>query len=160
MVLHPPPGGVPYGSKGSLDPGTVAARLDPPQFGDGVAGDRRSKNKRGSQPGLCRPRLEVDADNQAPSRLDLFVVTKGRAGELVLDEAVFDGGNGAALFENLHHVAGNRGFQPVGQRLDVVRAAERVDDVGNAGFMRQDLLRAQGKMGRFLGGQAVRFVPG
>ena len=48
----------------------------------------------------------------------------------------------------------------VGQRLDEVRAAERVGDPGDAGLVGEDLLGAQRERGRLLAGQRERLVPG
>ena len=46
----------------------------------------------------------------------------------------------------------------VGQRLDVVGAGERVDRVGRAGLVGDDLLGAQRDLGGALGGQRERLV--
>ncbi len=48
----------------------------------------------------------------------------------------------------------------VGERLDEVRAAQRVGDPGHAGFVGQDLLGAQRERRGFLAGQRERLVPG
>src|SRR3712207_7724177 len=46
----------------------------------------------------------------------------------------------------------------VGERLDEVRAGERVDRVGHAGLVREDLLGAQGDPRGVLGRQRERLV--
>ena len=46
----------------------------------------------------------------------------------------------------------------VGERLDVVRAAERIDDVRNAGLVGEHLLRAERDLHRFFGRQRQRLV--
>ena len=51
-----------------------------------------------------------------------------------------------------------RRFDLVGERLDEVGAGERVDGVGGAGLVREDLLRAQGDLGGALGRQRERLV--
>ena len=48
----------------------------------------------------------------------------------------------------------------VGQLLDMVAAAHRVGRAGDAAFVRDDLLRAQGQPRGFFGGQPERFVLG
>ena len=50
------------------------------------------------------------------------------------------------------------GLDPVGERLDVPGAAERVGHVGHAGLLHQHLLGAQGDLGRLVGGQRQRLV--
>ena len=49
-------------------------------------------------------------------------------------------------------------FHLARQRLDEVRPAERIDDVGDAALVRDDLLRAQRDGRRFLGRQRQRLV--
>ena len=49
-------------------------------------------------------------------------------------------------------------FHVARQPLDEVRAAERIDDVGDAALVRDDLLRAQRDRRRFLGRQRQRLV--
>ena len=52
------------------------------------------------------------------------------------------------------------GLDPVGQRLDVPRAAERVGDVGDAGLLHDHLLRAQRDLGGLLARQREHLVEG
>ena len=49
-------------------------------------------------------------------------------------------------------------FDFVGQFFDGVGAADRVHGVGDAGFVGDDLLRAQGEQRGVLGGKGERFV--
>ncbi len=52
------------------------------------------------------------------------------------------------------------GLHPVGQRLDVPGAAQRVGDVGHAGLLRQHLLGPQRDLAGLLAGQGERLVEG
>ena len=47
-----------------------------------------------------------------------------------------------------------------GEALDVVRAGERIDDLGHAGLLREDELRVPGDAGTEVGGEPERFVEG
>jgi hypothetical protein len=49
-------------------------------------------------------------------------------------------------------------FHPVGQRFDKVRAAERIDRIGDAALLSNDLLGAQSDGDGFFGGERQRFV--
>ena len=53
-----------------------------------------------------------------------------------------------------------RGGDRVGQALDVIAAAERVDDMGDAGFLGEDQLGVASDPGRSRRRQAKRFVEG
>ena len=61
----------------------------------------------------------------------------------------------ASIFANV--IAG-AALDFVGERFDEIRAAERIGGVGDAGFVRDDLLRAQGDRGGGFGGQRPGFV--
>src|SRR5437764_1077367 len=66
----------------------------------------------------------------------------------------------AAHAVDLLDVAPGRGLDLVGEALDEVRPRKRVDGVGCAGLVGQDLLGAEGELGRLLGGQAEGLVEG
>ena len=114
-------------ARGALDLASLGGRIEPVQL------DRL-------------PRLaaeDVHTDDRALARLDLLLPAERRRLDLALDEALLDGRDGAAdLVDPLDQLPRAR-LELVGQRLDVVRAAERVDGRGRAAFRLQDLLRAQ-----------------
>ena len=100
----------------------------------------------------------VDADDRAVVLVDLALVAEGGVGDLALEEAVLDGGEDAAEVLDLAEVGVGLGFGVVGQLLDEVAAAERVDGVGDAGLVGDDLLGAQGEACGLLAGQGERLV--
>src|SRR5438876_4030084 len=100
----------------------------------------------------------VDADDDALARLDLLLVPECGLLDLVLDEAPLDRRDRSAeLVDSLDQLP-RLGLQLVGQRLDEVRAAERIGAVGAARLRCEDLLRAQRDLGRTLRRQRKRFV--
>ncbi len=100
----------------------------------------------------------VHADDHALTALDLLLPVEGGALDLVLHQALLDRRDRAAdLVDPCDQLGGAR-LELVGQRLDVVRAAERVGGVGRAGLGLQDLLRAQRDRRGALGRQRERLV--
>ena len=89
-------------------------------------------------------RVHVDADDRALARLDLLLPPERRVLDLALHEALLDRRDRSAdLVDPLDQLPRAR-LELVGQRLDVVRAAERVGGVGRRrASAREDLLRAQ-----------------
>ncbi len=80
--------------------------------------------------------------------------------DLPLLETFLDGGNrpskGIDPVDERHGISLDR----VGERLDVVGAGERIDDVGHAGLVGEDLLGAQRDPRRLVGRQRQRLVVG
>jgi hypothetical protein len=94
------------------------------------------------------------------SPLDLQLLAHRRAGDLALEVAHLDPRHDAAEPVDLREDLLRLRFQPVGQRLDVVGAGERVDGVGHPGLEGEDLLRAQRDLHRLLGRERERLVHG
>src|SRR2546422_2703339 len=85
----------------------------------------------------------VDADDRALAALDLLLPLEGGLLDLVLHEAPLDRLDGAAeLVHALDQLPG-ASLELVRQRLDEVRAAERIGRVDRAPLGRENLLRAQ-----------------
>src|SRR5690606_34396231 len=107
---------------------------------------------------LVALREGVAADDDALVRLDLVLLPLRAPGDLPLEVAQLDAAHHAAdavhLGEDLLRLA----LEPVGERLDVVGAGERVDRVGDAGLVREDLLGAERDADGLLGGQRERLV--
>ena len=108
---------------------------------------------------LRRPRaavlvdaVGVDADDGLRARLDCRLEPARRFADLLLHDAGGDGRVHAAGVLDDAHRAQDLRFHLVGQRLDVVAAAERVDHVGQVRFLAQDVLRghrdARAELGR------------
>ena len=85
-----------------------------------------------------------------------LVVAEGRLLDLVLDEV--DRLHRAAQLVDLVDELLGAALDLVGERLDEVGAGERVDGVGGARLVADDLLGAQRDLGRALGGQRQRLV--
>src|SRR4051794_9680870 len=98
----------------------------------------------------------VDADDDVLLGPVALVVAEGRFLDLRLDEC--DRLDGAALLVDLLDQRPGPLLDLRGERFDVVGAGERVDGVGGAGLEGDDLLRAQGELGRALGRQRERLV--
>src|SRR5690606_3179298 len=98
-------------------------------------------------------RLElVDADDDALLLLDFALVPVGSFLDLLLLEALFERSEGAAhVVDGLDVLAGFV-LEAIGQVFDEVGATERVDDVGDAVFVGDDLLRAERDLYGLLGG--------
>jgi len=84
----------------------------------------------------------------ADDDLFLFVhshlVTVGGFGDFALRVAALDGGDHAAHAVDSRYVFPRATLDFVGESFDEVGATERIDSVGHAGFMGNDLLGAQG----------------
>ena len=83
----------------------------------------------------------VDADDDVLLEAVALLVAPGRLVDLVRDE--LDRVDRAAELVDLRDQLVGARLDLVGQRLDVVGARERVDGVGRAGLVRDDLLGAQ-----------------
>jgi hypothetical protein len=100
----------------------------------------------------------IDADDHPLAGLDLLRVAKRGVLDLALDEALLHGRDRAAqLVDALDQLLAAR-LELVGERLDEVRAAERVGGVGDAGLIREDLLGPERDSRGALSGQRERFV--
>jgi len=84
----------------------------------------------------------VDADDDAFAVLDLTLALEGDILDLPLDPLALDGlQHATAAIDLLQYLEGVL-LDPVGEVLDVVRASERVDRVGGARLVGEDLLGA------------------
>ena len=92
----------------------------------------------------------VTPDDLALVRLQLALLLVGRVGDLRLREAGLDRRDHAAHLVDLREVAPRRLLGPVGQRLDEIRSAERIDRVRHAGLLGDDLLLPQREQGGLL----------
>ena len=101
---------------------------------------------------LLRLLEAVDADDDALLILQLALVAVGGLLDLALDVALLDGAHAAAERVDLLDVLPRLALQLVGERLDVIRAGQRINRVGDAGLVGEDLLRAQREPRRLLGG--------
>ena len=100
----------------------------------------------------------VDADDDAVAALDRDLEAVGGLLDLALDEAGLDRGHRAAeLVDTLDQLARLR-LELRRERLEVVRAAERIGGVGRAGLVHQDLLGAERDRGGVLARERERLV--
>ena len=102
----------------------------------------------------------VDADDDAPARVDLGLQLVGGVGDLALGVVLLDRRDHPAELVDLGEVVVGLALELVGQRLDEVGAAERVDRVRHAGLVGDDLLGAQRDAHGLLGRQRERLVVG
>ena len=116
--------------------------------------------RRISSSALVALAVVVDADHDPLAAVDLALELVGRVGDLALREAALDRLDHAAELVDLAEVLVRARLQLVGQRLDEVGAAERVDGVRHAGLVRDHLLRAQRDPHRLLARQRQRLVVG
>jgi len=79
---------------------------------------------------------------------------------LLLHPSQFNGPHGPSQGIDFSDVLLGLCFQLIGQIFNVVRARQGIDGVSNAGLISNNLLGAQGKLGRFLSGEGQRFVHG
>ena len=84
----------------------------------------------------------VDADDLRLAALDGLLRGIRGVGDTPLHPAALDRSNCSALRLDLAHERGRALDERIRQRLDVVRTAEWVGDVRDAGFIGDDLLRA------------------
>ena len=108
--------------------------------------------------GVLRLHVAVDADDHALAPLDLGLVAEARLGDLALEEVLLDRGDDAAAPGDLLEVVVGLPLELVGQVLEVVGAAERVDGVDDAGLVRDHLLRPQRDAHGVLGRERERLV--
>src|SRR3990172_3580872 len=102
----------------------------------------------------------VHPDDDALPVLDLPLVAVRGVRDFLLEPALLDGGNGPALGFYPGEVLVRLVLHRVRQRLQVVRAAEGVDRVGDPRLVGEDLLRAQRDAHRLLVRHLVGLVVG
>ena len=90
--------------------------------------------------------------------LDRLLEAVGALGDFLLWIAALDRLHHAAHPIDRVEVRQRFLFEVVRQPLDEIRAAQRIDDVGHAGFVGDDLLRPQRQRRRFGGRQRERLV--
>src|SRR4051794_36243041 len=143
----------------ALDAGAVAPRPDRRDALDLLALERGVDPQRRDLP-VVLVAVGVDADDPAPAGVDLGLQLEARVGDLALREVLLDRVDHAAELVDPGEVLIRLPLELVGQRLDEVRAAERVDRVRHARLVGDDLLRAQRDAHRLLGRQRERLVVG
>ena len=101
----------------------------------------------------------IDADDRTLARLDLLLPPERRRLDLALHEPLLDRRRPPRRSRRLRSISSHaRRLELVGERLDVVGAAERVHGRGGPGLRLQDLLCAQRDRGGVLGRQRQRLV--
>ena len=93
----------------------------------------------------------VHPDDDLLTELDLTLEGGRRLGNLPLEPAALDSPNDAADRADLGEQRFGFTLELVGECLDVVGPAQRVDHLRDASLVRQDLLRPQGHLHRLLG---------
>ena len=102
----------------------------------------------------------VDADHDLVPAVVQELVAVGGVRDLLLRIAPVDGAHHAAELVDRPDIRHRLRFHLVGERLEEVRAAERIDGEGCSRLLRDDLLRAEGDGDRLLGGQRQDLVVG
>src|SRR5262245_42845133 len=102
--------------------------------------------------------VAVHAHHRLLAAVDLPLVDPGGLRDLLLRVADLDGADHPAELIDAVDVGAGLALHAVGERLDRPAAAERVDDVGDAALLREDLLRAQGDHRGLLRGERERLV--
>src|SRR5229473_927866 len=149
-------GGGAEGVEAAVDFGLGAIGAEPFQA-NGLALRHRLVNLKNLQRLFLSHKI-VHADNNFFFFIDGYLVTIGGFGDFALRVAALDGGNHAAHGVDAIDVFPCATLDFVGERFDKIRAAERVHRVGDAGFVGDDLLRAQGDGGGELRRQRPGFV--
>ena len=102
----------------------------------------------------------VQADDDALAFFDFPLEPVGAGADLLLDEALFNGGHGAAHAVDLVDVVLGPGLDFVGKVFDVIGTRQGVDGVADVGLIGHHLLGAQRHLDRQLGGQGQGLVIG
>ena len=100
----------------------------------------------------------VDADDDVLAAVDARLAARRRLFDAQLRHTGRDCLGHAAELLDLFDKAPRLLREVVRERFEVVRARQRVDDVGHARLLGEDELRVAGDAGRRVGGQAERFV--
>src|SRR5579864_7809932 len=102
----------------------------------------------------------VDPDHDLLQAVDRLLEVIGGVLDFTLHVTKLDSAQRAAEMVDLGQVSVGARLDLVGERLDEIRAGQRVDGVGHPGLVADDLLSAQGNARRFFGRQAQGFVEG
>ena len=102
----------------------------------------------------------VDTHDRSLARFDLGLQHVGSFGDLALGKVALDRLHHPALAIDRVEIGARSLLQLVGQRLDEVRASERIDSVRHAGLEGDDLLGAKRQPGGLLGGKRQSLVVG
>src|SRR5439155_310137 len=100
----------------------------------------------------------VDADQDALPALDLQLVLVGGAADLALEESLLDPRHHPAHGPDPAEIVLGLFLERVGEALDVVRAGQRIDRLGDAQLVGDHLLRAQRDLDRLVAGQREGLV--
>src|SRR4030042_1918795 len=113
-------------------------------------------------PGLLffRGNVFVDADDALFAGVHGLLIIIGGTGDLALNVSAADRFDGPAHLVNFLEILHRPVFYAVGEGLKEIRAGERVDGIGHAAFLGDDLLGPQGDPDRLLRGQGQRLVAG
>ena len=102
----------------------------------------------------------VDSDDDAVVLFDFALEFEGAFVDLVCLVSVFESCDSAAASVYFVDVVEGDPFELVGEGFDVVRSCEGVDGVGDAGFVCEYLLGAEGYLRGFFGWESEGFVAG
>src|SRR5919108_611393 len=138
----------------------AAVRMKPGVTGSFPAARRELPFASDRQPRLVLLLVAVHAHDHALAALDLLLEPEARLGDLALRVALLDRLDHAAELVDLAELGIGRLLEAIGERLDEVGAAERVDRVRDAGLVGDDLLRPQRDAHRLLCGERERLVVG
>ena len=109
---------------------------------------------------LLLSRELVDADNRALAAINLHLYAIRVLLDLALLEPHLDGVQRPAYIVDALYVLERLLLDAIGQPLHVVGSADRVDNVGHAGFVGYNLLRAERYLRCLLRGQRQRLIHG
>lgn len=102
----------------------------------------------------------VDSDDDAVVLFDFALEFEGAFVDLVCLVSVFECCDSAAASVYFVDVVEGDPFELVGEGFDVVRSCEGVDGVGDAGFVCEYLLGAEGYLRGFFGWESEGFIAG
>src|SRR5205823_9025666 len=95
----------------------------------------------------------VHADDDRLARLDGPLLRVGALRDGLLEEAVLDGARGTTHPLDLTDQRPRLALDPLGERLDIPAPPRRIDDLGHARLVGENLLGPQRQRGALLGGQ-------
>lgn len=102
----------------------------------------------------------VDSDDDAVVLFDFALEFEGALVDLVCLVSVFERCDSAAASIYFVDIVEGDPLELVGEGFDVVRSCERVDGIGDAGFVCEYLLGAEGYLRGFFGWESERFIAG
>ena len=102
----------------------------------------------------------VDADDDASAGLDIHLPGISAVLDFLLDVALLDGSDSAAHLVDLLDVLHRFLLDPVRHGLYIVGACQRIDDVGEAALIRNDVLRMKSDGDGLFRRKRERFVAG